>query len=39
MASFSYITSNLPAANLTSVTMAQDKKEMKDFKELQGFYN
>ena len=39
MESFSYVVGPLPAANLSCVTVAKDKKEMEDRKDLHGFYS
>lgn len=38
MTNFCHITPNLPAANLTCVTVAKDTKDVKDLKEIGGFY-
>jgi len=39
MESFSYVAGPLPAANLSCATVAKDKKEMEDRKDLHGFYS
>ncbi len=39
MESFSYVAGLIPAANLSCATVAKDKKEMEDRKDLHGFFS